>query len=445
MVLQGECSCWLPVEAGVPQGSILGPLLFLVYINDLVDNISCDIRIFADDTSVFDIVHNPAVSARRMNRDLKIIFDWGKLWCVTFNANKSLSVLFSAKRNKKDHPPLLLGEDIIPEVSSHTHLGITLSSNLAWKSHIERVISKASKRPALLKRLKFKLSRKTLTKLYLCMVRPILEYGCTIFDNCGVGLTNALEAVQFEAARICTGALRHTSRVKLLSELGWSKLSTRRQYFKLIMFYKNFHKLCPTYLSDLVPTVERTLTLRNSSNVRQLKCRTNRYSTSFLPSTISLWNNLPLDLRNATPISKFKLHLKQTLLTTDKVPPYYSFGNRFANICQTQLRLGYTPLNQHLFQINAVPSPLCKCGDSEETVDHFFIYCPLFDAQRLKLLTGIRYLMAPGLHPLFLVHLAPRHLIDIFLYGSPEQPDCTNEAFCSLVQTYIIETKRFVY
>ena len=101
MVLQGECSCWLPVEAGVPQGSILGPLLFLVYINDLVDNISCDIRIFADDTSVFDIVHNPAVSARRMNRDLKIIFDWGKLWCVTFNANKSLSVLFSAKRIKK--------------------------------------------------------------------------------------------------------------------------------------------------------------------------------------------------------------------------------------------------------------------------------------------------------------------------------------------------------
>ena len=104
-----------------------------------------------------------------------------------------------------------------------------------------------------------------------------------------------------------------------------------------------------------------------------------------------------------------------------------------------------TPLNQHLFQINAVPSPMCKCGDSEETISHFFLKCTLFDNQRLKLLTGIRDLLAPGLHPLFLVHLVPRHLIDIFLYGSPEQPDCINEAFCSLVQTYIIETKRFVY
>ena len=167
----------------MPQGSILGPLLFLVYINDIVDNINCDIRLFADDTSIIEIISDPVASAGRINVDLGHLSNWGRAWRMTFSATKSLSVLFSCKRNKVTHPPLYLGASAIPEATVHTHLGITLSHDLRWHQHINRIVTKAGKRLSLLKRLKFKLSRKTLEKLYLSMVRPILEYGCVLFDN----------------------------------------------------------------------------------------------------------------------------------------------------------------------------------------------------------------------------------------------------------------------
>ena len=225
VTIGGQSSSMLPIEAGVPQGSILGPLLFLVFINDITDDISCDIKLFADDTSIMEIIYDPITSGRRINTDLDRIFVWGKQWKVTFNATKSLALLFSAKRNKPDHPPLLLGDTVIPEGTVHTHLGITLSHNLKWDAHNNRIIDKARNRLTLFHRLKYKLSRDTLVRLYKAMVRPILEYGCVLFDNCTINLANALESVQFEAARICLGAQRLTPRHLLLNELGWPTLA----------------------------------------------------------------------------------------------------------------------------------------------------------------------------------------------------------------------------
>ena len=108
VTIGGQTSSWLPIKAGVPQGSILCPLLFLVYINDITDNITCDIRLFADDTSILEIVHEPTATAESLNSNLVQIHLWGKLWRMTFNAIKPISVIFSAKRNKTDHPPQLL-------------------------------------------------------------------------------------------------------------------------------------------------------------------------------------------------------------------------------------------------------------------------------------------------------------------------------------------------
>ena len=104
------------------------------------------------------------------------------------------------------------------------------------------------------------------------MIRPILEYGCVLFDNCTMDLTNSLESVQYEAARICLGALKRTPRHLLLNELGWPTLARRRQYYKLILFYKMANRLTPAYLSDLVPldAVHPTFHLRNRRSLRQI-------------------------------------------------------------------------------------------------------------------------------------------------------------------------------
>ena len=189
---------------------------------------------------------------------------------------------------------------------------------LSWSAHIETVVSKASQRVGIMKRLKYKLSRRTLVTLYTTLVRPVLENGSILYDNCTAQDSDMLEAVQLEAARVCTGALWNTSREKLLMELGWDRLHTRRKYFKLNTFYKIKHGLVPAYLQDfsLISTSESSpYNLRNPDRLRLPRARTNKYKNSFIPSVIESWNNLPSELINSATIDIFKTNLRAYLFT----------------------------------------------------------------------------------------------------------------------------------
>ena len=115
--LPGGSSHWLPIDAGVPQGSILGLLLFLIYINDIVTNIKSTVRLFADDTRLYLIVDEPAEAARCLNSDLELIYQWAERWLVKFNAAKSESILISRKAYKPYQPPLLMNNEPIKEVT----------------------------------------------------------------------------------------------------------------------------------------------------------------------------------------------------------------------------------------------------------------------------------------------------------------------------------------
>ena len=113
VVLNGESSDWVEVEAGVPQGSILGPLLFFLYISDIVKCIGCSIRLFADDTSLYIIVERPDQAARLLNADLQTISNWAVDWLVKFNAKKAMAMAISRKRNPVPQPPLFMNNTLI--------------------------------------------------------------------------------------------------------------------------------------------------------------------------------------------------------------------------------------------------------------------------------------------------------------------------------------------
>ena len=134
-VINGYKSNVKSFEADVPQGSVLGPLLFLVYINDIVDDIQCNIKLFADDTSLYVIIDDPGFSSNMLNGDLELKTKWAKTWKVDFNPNKRESIVFTRKKTITAMPDLVMNNTNIKSVDFHKHLGLTLQNDGQWNKH----------------------------------------------------------------------------------------------------------------------------------------------------------------------------------------------------------------------------------------------------------------------------------------------------------------------
>ena len=139
VVLNGFYSEYSTIESGVPQGSVLGPLLFLVYINDLERNLTSEVKFFADDTMLFCVVKDPQTSAQELNQDLDLINRWAHQWKMQFNPDptkQATEVLFSCKKSSVHHPALYFNDSIVTRADDHKHLGLTLNKNLCFEKRL---------------------------------------------------------------------------------------------------------------------------------------------------------------------------------------------------------------------------------------------------------------------------------------------------------------------
>ena len=142
VVLNGQHLSWINTEAGVPQGSILGPLFFLIYINDLSDGLTSNPKLFADDTSLFSVIYNIDSSGNDLNSDLMKISNWAFQWKMGFNSDpnkQAQEVIFSRKINKIDHPPLYFNQNLVKSSSTHKHLELVLDTRLDFNLHLKNV------------------------------------------------------------------------------------------------------------------------------------------------------------------------------------------------------------------------------------------------------------------------------------------------------------------
>ena len=147
-VLNGQISNCGDISAGVPQGSILGPLFFLVYINDPAVGLKCNVKLFADDTSLFTVVEDSTTAANDMNHDLDLISQWAHTWRMSFIPDpqkQAVELKFSKKKIEIDHPVILFNNIPVKKLDEHKHLGTILDSKLSFSAHIKLAISKTRK------------------------------------------------------------------------------------------------------------------------------------------------------------------------------------------------------------------------------------------------------------------------------------------------------------
>ena len=187
VVLNGQHSNWSNISAGVSQRSILGPLLFLIYINDLSDNLSLNPKLFADDTSLFSVVHDINQSGINLNDDLEKISNWSFQWKMSFNPDinkQAQEVIFFRKLQESNHPSLTFNGTSVTQSEIQKHLGMFLDSKLDFKEHRQNVLNKVSKTIGLLPKLQIILPRPPLITIYYkSFIRSHLDYGDIIYDQ----------------------------------------------------------------------------------------------------------------------------------------------------------------------------------------------------------------------------------------------------------------------
>ena len=255
VVLNGQSSKWSSIKAGVPQGSVLDPLFFLVYINDLPNGLLSNPKLFADDTSTFSVVKDHLNSSNKLNEDLSKISQWAYQWKMSFNpdvSKQAQEVIFSRKKNIGNHPAVFFNNLPITRKSAQKHLGLLLDEKLNFSEHINEKLKKVTKSINLLRKLNLTLPRSSLLIIYKSFIRPHLDYGDIVYDQPNnSSLSEKFESLQYNAALAITGAIKGSSKEKLYQELGFESLKDRRWMRKLCYLYKVISSKRPSYLYDM--------------------------------------------------------------------------------------------------------------------------------------------------------------------------------------------------
>lgn len=281
-----------PVTSGVPQGTVLGPLLFLIYINDLPSNISSTIRLFADDCVIYRPISS-STDVDILQQDLNRIVTWCKQWLMSINITKTCLISFHRRHSHTPHKYVLFGSEV-SSVPSCKYLGITLTQNLTWSSHIMNISNEANRTLGFIRRnLRFSTpSIKTLA--YLTFVRPKLEYASAIWDPHQSNLSLTLEKIQNRATRfIYSDYSYYTSVSALKSRANLPNLETRRKITRLCLFHMFYHS--PLGASAISPAHRISNRISHEKAVYTPPTRTTAHSRSFFVTTSRDWNDLPLD------------------------------------------------------------------------------------------------------------------------------------------------------
>ena len=308
VVLDGSQSDEVEVDSGVPQGSVLGPCLFLYYINDLPNKMSSTVRLFADDAIMYLTIRTQQDTVE-LQDDLHALCNWASDWKMELNSQKCQVITVTRKRTRIQHQYRMNGA-VLDSVTSTKYLGITITQDLKWNRHIASICQKANNTLSFLRR-NLKINSPALkTMAYKALVRPLVEYGSAVWDPSTQRCINQLEMVQRRAARFVLHRYHNTSSVgDMIKQLEWPSLQTRREHSRLAFFYKIHNKLVDFNVTGHITPVTRPTRTVHSHGYHVPQSRTEQHRQSYFPRTVRTWNSLPQDVVIAPSADAFRLRL----------------------------------------------------------------------------------------------------------------------------------------
>ena len=316
VVVDDQTSDEAPVTSGVPQGSVLGPILFLVYINDMPEYIKSSCRLFADDSIIYRVIQGLRDCAT-LQDDLDRLHQWELDWGMSFNLSKCNIMNVSKSPNCKPNKYSLKGV-VLETVPNAPYLGVNISSNLSWRHHIKKCSAKANRTLGFVRRNLRGATHTAKTQAYISLVRPQLEYCSTIWSPHQQNLVHDLEMVQHRAARFVKNLYGQQSITAMLRDLSWETLAQRRLKAQVTMTYKIANGLVCIQPNQLIPSSFSTRS-QSKGGFRQLATTSNYYKYSFYPTAIRAWNSLPTEVTRADSIDQFRVNLSRLTIDSSKV------------------------------------------------------------------------------------------------------------------------------
>ena len=317
VVINGKASEWTNVTSGVPQGSVLGPVLFLVYINDIDEGVTSIISKFADDTKIANaVVSNDQVI--EMQNNLNKLLEWGQTWQMNYNTDKC-KVLHIGYRNAKAN--YTLDGSQLKKVDSEVDLGVTISSNLKPSQQCSEVVKKANKVIGLIGRSFEYKSKDTILTLYNSLVRPLLEYCVQAWCPYYQKDIEKLERVQRRVTKMVP-SLRNKSYEDRLKELNLFSLTQRRLRGDLIQVFKIIKGIDNIDCSKYFTLDFSNYTRGNGCKIVGKPFNSHESKNNFFHRTVNLWNGLPRDVIDCNTVEAFKRRLDKYFASNPRLTAF---------------------------------------------------------------------------------------------------------------------------
>ena len=303
--MDGAASDPAPVISGVLQGSVLGPVLFLVFINDLPLQVSSQCRLFADDCIVYREV-GCLPDCDKLQKDLTSLAEWELKWGMSFHPEKCSILRVHRKMSPLHFDYSLKGHTLAAETSSK-YLGVSITSKLTWSDHVDKISKKGNSALGFLRRNLRISNEATKAAAYKTFVRPSLEYCSTVWNPHNDTEVRKIEMVQRRAARYVTGRHHNTSSVtSMLQHLQWETLESRRTKAQVAMLYKIINGLVDIRPEDHITRAPTRPRSPNDHQYRKFSTKTTYRQKSFFPRTVDVWNSLPSSIVNAPSFVSLK-------------------------------------------------------------------------------------------------------------------------------------------